>query len=230
MKRLSRADFFKLIGGGSAAAVVASNLPAKVQPVIDVRPTANERIKAGFQEHYGPNYDLSPTWYDVQPWILYSRFDPEDFEERSSVKLFVRTMMDYKYSNGFMSTNMMSSGQLHAPQQFLINGIMTIVDRTSTPKQIEAFERNVAGRLFIEMKNYADIHMPRVVITSHIEELVKRDGEPTDFISSKVYAVNPPLHILPLQQFHFDMQRDVDYKVDIGGWVLLDGYLARGVQ
>lgn len=228
--KVTRADFFKLLGGGAGAAAIATNLPAKVPQVIEVNPTPAERLKAGYQAHYGRDLDPIHNWYDVRPWILYSRFDPEDFTERSRVKLFMRTMMDYQYHNGFVSTNMCMACVLPAPQQFLINGIMTIVDRCSTQKQIETFERNVAGRLFLEQKNYADIHMPRVVVTSAIGELVQRDGEPTDFISSKVYRVDPPLHILPGIQFHFDMQQDVDYKVDIGGYVLLDGYIAMPVQ
>jgi hypothetical protein len=221
--RISRFDFFKLIGGGTAAASVASALPAPT--MIVPAPVEPEVI----QKHIKIAYDANdPRFYDVQPWIFYARFEPEDFQDETEVRLFSKGYMSCQLE--MAETNMISGGCLHAPEQFALTGISVIVDRTSTQRQIKQFENNMTGAFRIAQKNYAEIFMPRVVVSSSLSELVQRDGEPTNFISSKVHRIDPPVSILSLKDFRLIMRRTPRYRVDIGGYGVLDGYLARGVQ
>ena len=205
--------------GGSATAAALTN------KVLEAQPTAK-----AIQEPHAPVIDLGQFW-DIRSWVLYSRFDSEDFAERNIVPLFTRSIMEYP--RGYSSTNMVMGGQLPAPQTFAITGVSVILDRIHTQTQAHMFERNIAGGLYIGCKRFADVPTPRVTVLAELDGLVRRDskGEPTDHISSKILKLDPPLLIPSMMSFRYDLwRRDKRYAMEVGGYVLFDGMLASPVQ
>lgn len=227
--KISRDEFFKLLGGGAAIAG-AVTLPAKlleVQPAIkDAHATIGKEISSGGRR---------PICYDVRSGILFSRFDPSDFKQRDRVPLFTRTVMDYP--TGTAATNIYLPGSLPAPEMFAVSSVSIIADRTATPRQLEQFEYNVTGNLYIGSKSYIAPPMSRVLVSADFDKLVDRKGKPTNFISSKSFRVDPALVLDYGWSFYYELRiaqgifgSRNDYKPDFGGYIILDGSHARGVQ
>lgn len=232
--KFSRGEFFKMIGGGAAAATALA-LPKSLV----VAPGNVESHVALVSEIKDKDDKGHFAWYDVVPDILYSRFDPEDFADRLCVSLFVRSVMEYK--RGLADTNMYMSGQMPAPEMFATGAIQIIADRGATEKELGKFERNMTGVLWNGCKSYAYPHMSRTLTSAALDDLIVRNRssiivKPGKFISSKVHRMNPPVVIGYSQAFHFDLRieqswrNNNNYKPTFGGYVLLDGHRARGVQ
>jgi|SRR6185437_4710401 len=224
--KVSRNEFFKLLGGGAA---IATTLPAKLPPIDPAIEKANHAVIQTI-ERIG-----NPTNFDVHPGILYSRFDTDDFIERHNVPLFVRGMM--QYHNGMASTNMLQGSTMCAPEIFAIGSISIIADRTATQKQLERFEKHMVGELFVGNKKFIDVPISRILASASLDELVDREGNPKNLMSSKSFRVDPPLVLDYNWSFKYELRigygayaTRTSYKPEFGGYVLLDGHRAWGVQ
>jgi len=170
---------------------------------------------------------------EIVPWILYDKFTEKDFlQSEGKVSLFTKSFKDARFKSNVWE------GQLPVPQFMSISGIMVILDPDVKEKERAEFGRNVIGELWLQQKLYSELPMSRVSSIANLDDLVKRNeeylnrGNPENHITQTIFQIDPPFTIFTQSNFHYNFKFDnIRYKPKfIRGSILLDGYLARGVQ
>lgn len=132
----------------------------------------------------------------------------------------------------YAETNMTVSGRFLAPEHFAITGLSVILDRNTSDADAALFERHVCVRFMIGSKYYMQVQATRVTNRADMDRLVKR-GTPTDLMPNKMFRCDPPLIVSSdSMPFHFLLDTwstEIDKLGDFGGYIMMDGYHARGV-
>ena len=127
------------------------------------------------------------------------------------------------------ATNMMQPNQFPPPYCLVAQGIMVLLDRDTTDEAVASFEHNVVGELRMLGKVFAEFPMSLVTARADVDQLVNREThEATEFVTAKLWKIDPFLYIPPLCQFDVQLKAlpswDIPKFVRIRfvGW--LDGF------
>ena len=224
LSKLSKRDFFKLIGGGATASVIAANTASGSTDAAMKK--MEEELHALTPLPVNPSTLNLDCMMDVQSHILWARFKSSDFQSGR-----VHPFAQHRYPDP-MATNIDMANCLPAPTSMVIGGIMVLLNRDTSDEAMAEFEQNVCGVLQLGLKHFQELPMSRIASRSGLDNLVDRSsGKPTDFVTAKMYRCDPPLYIAPMMMVDFILQSRVEWKApSFTGHVLFDGLIARPVQ